>query len=84
MKIAKHVNYKDNNMIMGIRLIKHEGIKLNTNTFAPEAVVTIGIPVPLEDYGYPNSEYGPVNPNFAKDFGEEILSLIKKNYKETK
>lgn len=70
-------------MIIGIRLISKE-VKLNPDTFEPEAEVTIRIPLPLEEYGYPNPDYGPANPNFAKDFGEEILSLIKQNYKETK
>jgi hypothetical protein len=68
-------------MIIGIRLISKE-VKLNPDTFAPEAVVTIGIPLPLEDYGYPNPEYGSANPNFDKDFGEEILSLLLQRTKE--
>jgi len=60
---------------IGIRLIKQE-IKLNPDTFAPEAEVMIRIPLPLADYGYPNPEYGTANPNFDKEFGEEILTLL--------
>lgn len=54
--------------MIGITLVNKE-VKMHPDTFAPELVVTIRIPMEMEGKGVPD-------PDWHKHFGEEFMSVL--------